>query len=82
MAALNEIGLRPIPSEANFILIEFPEERCAREASEFLMRMAVIPRWLGPAGPPNCLRITIGSRFENDTFLMAITRYMNSGSLK
>lgn len=61
IAALGNHGLRPLPSEANFVLIEFSGTLTAEAAYKGLMDHGYITRWLPGQGLPQCLRITIGS---------------------
>jgi len=65
-AALGNYGLRPLPSEANFLLIEFSGALTAEAAYKGLMDHGFITRWLPGQGLPHCLRITIGAAAEMD----------------
>lgn len=64
LAALGNHGLRPLPSEANFVLIEFSGALTAEGAYKGLMDHGFITRWLPGQGLPQCLRITIGTAEE------------------
>jgi histidinol-phosphate aminotransferase len=66
IAALGNHGLRPLPSEANFVLIEFSGGLTAEAAYKGLMDHGFITRWLPGQGLPQCLRITIGTAEEMD----------------
>lgn len=66
IAALGNHGLRPLPSEANFVLIEFSGTLTAEAAYKGLMNHGFITRWLPGQGLPQCLRITIGTAAEMD----------------
>ena len=69
-AGLGELGVRCIPSVANFILAEFgydPEPLC-----EELTRRGVIVRPMRWMGFPHAIRISAGTRAENDKFLCAL----------
>jgi histidinol-phosphate aminotransferase len=66
VAALGNHGLRPLPSEANFVLIEFTGALTAEAAYNGLMDHGFITRWLPGQGLPQCLRITIGAATEMD----------------
>lgn len=66
VAALGNHGLRPLPSEANFLLIEFSGALTAEAAYKALMDHGFITRWLPGQGLPQCLRITIGNAAEMD----------------
>jgi histidinol-phosphate aminotransferase len=66
VAALGNHGLRPLPSAANFVLIEFSGALTAEEAYKGLMDHGFITRWLPGQGLPQCLRVTIGTGAEMD----------------
>ena len=66
LEALGNHGLRPLPSEANFVLIEFSGALTAEAAYNGLMDHGFITRWLPGQGLPRCLRITIGTGAEMD----------------
>lgn len=66
LEALGNHGLRPLPSEANFVLIEFSGALTAEAAYKGLMDEGFITRWLPGQGLPQCLRITIGTAAEMD----------------
>ena len=61
-AELNGNAMRVLPSEANFILVLFPDAAGAARAFETLMEGGYIVREVGPSyGISNGLRISIGS---------------------
>jgi histidinol-phosphate aminotransferase len=72
--ALRNLGLDPIPSEANFILVHVRQD--ARALNDRLMREAVIARPMTPAGLPEHLRVTIGRPADNDRMLAALSRVL------
>jgi histidinol-phosphate aminotransferase len=65
--ALERLGLRVAPSQANFVFVDL--RRPAREVYERLLRKGVIVRVIGP---PTCVRITLGTLAENDRLLGAL----------
>lgn len=75
LEALGNHGLRPLPSEANFVLIEFSGALTAEAAYKGLMEHGFITRWLPGQGLPQCLRITIGTAAEMDR-VAAVLRQM------
>ena len=82
MAALDALGnhgLRPLPSEANFVLIEFTGALTAEAAYTGLMDHGYITRWLPGQGLPQCLRITIGTAAQMDEIAAAL-RAMAEGA--
>lgn len=64
--ALGNHGLRPLPSQANFVLILFEGALTAEAAYEGLARHGYIVRWLPGQGLPHGLRITIGTGQQMD----------------
>ncbi len=79
MEEFKRIGLKPYPSQGNFILVEFPkkEGRTAKEADAYLLKASIIGRRMEAYGLPSCLRFTIGTKHENRALLKALTRFMN-----
>jgi histidinol-phosphate aminotransferase len=71
-------GLRPIPSFANFVMIEFPENGpvTAAGANEALLHDGVIARYLAVQGMPRCLRVSIGTEDETRAAAAALRRYV------
>ena len=63
-AALQTLGLRVWPSEANFVLADFTTAERARAADAFLRVRGIIVRNVASYGLPHCLRITIGTDEE------------------
>jgi histidinol-phosphate aminotransferase len=72
--ALGNHGIRPLPSEANFVLIEFAGALSAEQAYRGLMTAGYITRWLPGQGLPQCLRITIGSAADMAAIADALAR--------
>lgn len=70
--ALGNHGLRPLPSQANFVLILFEGLLTAETAYEGLMEHGYIVRWLPNQGLPQALRITIGTREQMDDIANAL----------
>jgi len=64
VAAIEPLGrhrIRPLPSEANFVLLLFEGRLSAEAAYHGLMDRGFIARWLPGQGLPQGLRITLGS---------------------
>ena len=59
--AISDLGLRVIPSQTNFILVEFAGTEQANSAFQFLRQHALVVRPMGGYGLPSCLRITMGT---------------------
>jgi len=72
LAAMGNHGLRPLPSEANFVLIEFSGTLNAEEAYKGLAARGYITRWLPGQGLPQCLRITIGTADQMDDIMTGL----------
>ncbi|QGN55058.1 histidinol-phosphate transaminase [Novosphingobium sp. Gsoil 351] len=61
LSALGNRGVRPLPSKANFVLVEFSGALSGQAAYKGLAERGFITRWLPGQGLPHCLRITIGT---------------------
>jgi len=66
LEAMGNSGLRPLPSQANFVLILFEGKLTAEAAFDGLAERGYITRWLPNQGLPHGLRITIGTREQMD----------------
>ena len=62
-----ELGLNPLPSVANFITVEFPQDSKynAKLALDFLHSKKIIPRTASDYGMENFIRISVGTEKEN-----------------
>jgi histidinol-phosphate aminotransferase len=63
--ALRELGLSPVPSEANFVFVPMESESQAKQVFEGLLEQGVIVRHTASFGLPQGLRITAGTEEEN-----------------
>ncbi len=72
LEALGNHGLRPLPSEANFVLILFTGKLTAEMAYNGLMERGYITRWLPGQALPHGLRITIGTAQQMDDIAAAL----------
>jgi histidinol-phosphate aminotransferase len=79
-AGLAKLGLRAVPSEANFVFIPVGAE--AKEISDDLLHLGVIVRPLGWMGFPEAIRISIGTAEENDNCLEALARILGRRATK
>jgi len=70
-AILRGRGLHVGPSQGNFLLIDFADEAAPIETA--LLQQGVVVRPMLAYGLPQCLRVTLASRAENDRFLQALT---------
>jgi histidinol-phosphate aminotransferase len=74
MERFAEIGVRAVPTSANFIYFTVDEN-----AGTFAGRMqaeGVIVRSLAPWGIPNAIRVSIGTPEQNETFFRALKKLM------
>lgn len=67
---LREHGLRVLPSQTNFVLMDFGHD--AAPVEQTLFERGVIARPMGGYGLGDCLRISVGSRAENQRLLDAL----------
>jgi histidinol-phosphate aminotransferase len=72
--ALRARGLRVIPSVANFILVDVPG--LGREIVEGVARRGVMILGMESYGLPNSVRITVGTREENQILLAALDQVL------
>ena len=63
-AELTKLGLEPVPSVGNFLLVGFGSKERAVAANEWLMNDGLIPRLVAGYGLPEHLRITVGTEAE------------------
>jgi histidinol-phosphate aminotransferase len=71
---LQEIGMRVIPSEANFLLF-FPGID-PTELNQGLLKEGVIIRPLQAFGVPEALRVTVGTEEDNDFFIEKLKKVL------
>ena len=70
-SGLRALGLEPLPSTANFLLVDLGSATRALALNAALLRRGVIVRPTRAFGAPTCLRITIGLPEENARLLAA-----------
>ncbi len=73
-AGLEGLGIRTLPSAANFLSLEFEDEKRAATLSDELQRRGVIVRYLDWFGWPTMIRVTVGLPEENEFFLETISK--------
>lgn len=78
--ALGNAGLRAIPSAANFVLVEFPENGpiSAAAANAALLEDGIIVRYLAVQDMPRCIRISIGTEAETRAAAAALRRFVET----
>lgn len=67
---LAALGLRVLPSQANFLCIDFGRD--AAPIHQGLLERGIIVRPMGSYGMPNFLRVTLGLEVQDDRFLAAL----------
>lgn len=67
---LEQLALKYVPTEANFILVEV--KRLAKEVADALLRRGIIVRPCEPFGLPNHLRVDIGTPEIVERFIAAL----------
>jgi histidinol-phosphate aminotransferase len=77
-AALEELGLSPVASDANFLMVPCESESAALGIYDALLRHGVIVRPLRAFGLPNCLRITIGTEDQNLVLTSALRQVLEA----
>lgn len=74
---IEEMGLVAYPSQANFVLIGFPNnKKTAEEANKYLLSKGIIVRDVVAYGLPNCLRASIGTEEENTALETALREFI------
>jgi histidinol-phosphate aminotransferase len=74
-AELTASGIKVIPGEANFLLLDFATAERAKAADLFLRQRGIIIRNVTSYGLPSCLRITIGTSEECDFLSEALVTF-------
>ncbi len=69
---LAALGVHCVPSVANFVLVELGAD--AGPVADELLKLGVIVRPMRWMGFPNAIRVTIGTREENEKFLGALAQ--------
>lgn len=65
----SHLGVRFIPSFANFVMIDLGTETMVEETYELLRQKGILVRRLGSFGLPHCIRVSVGRKEENDWFM-------------
>ena len=72
-------GVRPFPSEANFILIKLLEVHASELVEELCKRGILVRNVTGLLGlDGEYIRVSIGKKSENDKFILALTKVLQS----
>jgi histidinol-phosphate aminotransferase len=73
---LAKLGLKPLPSVANFVAVDFGSKERAQAANDWLMKEGLIPRMIAGYGMPEFLRITIGTEKEMKLVQESLARFV------
>ena len=73
-AAFDEMKLEYIPSQANFVFVNIGVD--SQSVFNDLLREGVIVRTGTPFGLPNWVRVTVGTREMNNTFIAALKKIL------
>jgi histidinol-phosphate aminotransferase len=74
-AELTRLGLQPVPSVGNFLLVGFGSKERAVAANDWLMNDGLIPRLVAGYGLPEHLRITVGTEAEVKAVQASLARF-------
>ena len=75
-AELTKLGLQPVPSVGNFVLVGFGSKERAVAANDWLMNDGLIPRLVAGYGLPEHLRITVGTEAEVKAVQASLARFV------
>ncbi len=75
---IKKLGVKTIPSVANFITTIWETEDEAKKISSSLLKKGIIVRNLHPFGWPKCIRITIGTEHENQNIISNLKELINN----
>ena len=74
---LSKLKIATIPSVANFITTVWPSKKEASYISNALLQKGIIVRNLSPFGWPNCIRISIGTKEQNNRLITELKTIVN-----
>ncbi|MFH1189106.1 MAG: histidinol-phosphate transaminase [Candidatus Omnitrophota bacterium] len=77
-AALSRMGLRYVESATNFMLVDVGKD--CKEVFNALLKKGVIVRDMKAWGMDNYIRVTIGTRAENEKFVKALKGVLKTGN--
>jgi histidinol-phosphate aminotransferase len=74
--AFRDMGLRVVPSEANFVMLELDSPERAAFVHEEMLRRGTIIRPLRAFGLPHCVRVSTGTMEENERCVHSMQEVM------
>ena len=76
--SLEAVGLKVLPSVANFVLVKFQDSDYSNSIYNFLISKNILVRQVGAYNLPEYLRITVGKASEVDILLDTIEGFVKS----
>jgi histidinol-phosphate aminotransferase len=80
-ACVTDLGLRCLPSQANFLTLVDPPLPAAHLV-ECLLRQGIIVRLMTGFGMPNAIRVTVGAPAANEKFIQVLTELLANEKVK
>ncbi|MFH0776215.1 MAG: histidinol-phosphate transaminase [Patescibacteria group bacterium] len=79
---LTQLGIKIFPTDANFLLAQFPTKVSASKVQQTLLQKfgIVLRDFSKNANLQNCIRITVGSQKENEELLRALKSFKDLGA--
>ena len=74
---LSKLKIETIPSATNFITTVWPSKEKAKDIVDALLHKGVIVRNLSPFGWPNCIRMSIGTKKQNNRLISELKTIVN-----
>jgi histidinol-phosphate aminotransferase len=74
--ALTKLGLPPVPSVANFVLVPLGSPQRAKAAQDFLRTRGILVRQMGGYHLPDFLRVSVGLEDELKAFIEALGDFL------
>ena len=74
---LSKLKITTIPSVANFVTTVWASKKEASYISNALLQKGIIVRNLSPFGWPNCIRISIGTKEQNNRLITELKTIVN-----
>lgn len=71
----SNLDIKYYDSMANFILLDFLDAQHCQKVNQFLLEHGVILRQLSAYNLPSCLRMTIGTEFENTQVIQLLKQF-------
>lgn len=75
-AELAKLGLAPLPSVGNFVLVGFGSPERAAAANAWMAKDGLIPRMVAAYGLPEHVRITVGTEIEVKAVQASLARFV------